>query len=230
MKPYEVEVCVDSAESALEAERLGADRVELCARLDLDGLTPSPELIARTRAAISIGLHVIIRPREGDFHYTASELDVMCDSIRMALDLGADGIVSGALTADQRLDLDATTRLIKAAQGKTFTFHRAFDVCQQPLVALAALDKLGVQRLLSSGQAPKAIEGVATLQRLVDTKSTTAIMAGSGVNADNIPALWEAGIRQFHFTSHRPGPSGQNVFDSEKTQRAIETLNRLCAR
>ena len=227
MRKFELEICLDSSHSAGEAQRLGADRVELCARLDLDGLTPSDELIASTRDAISIGLHVIIRPREGNFHYSSQEVDQMIASIESAKKLGADGIVSGALKADGSLDVETTQILIEASKGCTFTFHRAFDVCLQPLEVLQQLESMGVDRLLTSGQGKTAIEGIDLLREMQSQVTTLGIMAGSGVNASNIPALWESGIRQFHFTSHLPGPDGLNIFNPEKMEAALRTLNRL---
>lgn len=227
MSAFEVELCVDSVASAVEAEKLGADRVELCARLDLDGLTPSFELIAATRAAVDIGVYVMIRPREGDFCYSTEELDEMLASLKKAKTLGIDGLVAGALQADLSLDLIATQQLIEACGDLPFTFHRAFDVCKNPLTALEQLKAAGVARILSSGQAPKAIDGIELLKQMQSASGHLGIMAGSGVNANNIPHLWENGIRQFHFTSHTPNAEGVNVFNVQKATLAMQTLHQL---
>lgn len=227
MRPYQVEICVDSVASAIEAEKLGADRVELCARLDLDGLTPDCELIATTREAISIDLHVIIRPRAGGFLYTEAEAYAMLKSIEDAKNLGADGIVSGALQTNGTLDVEVTKQLIEASGDCSFTFHRAFDVCAEPLKVLKQLEQIGVDRILSSGQADIAIDGVETLEQMLKTSRSIGIMAGSGVNASNVPQLWQAGIRQFHFTSHRPEADGLNAFDHNKMRLVMETLHHL---
>ena len=226
-KDYQLELCIDSLESAIGAEKHGADRVELCSHLDQDGLTPSDDLLRSVCDAVTIGVYVMIRPRDIDFVYSASEINQMITDIERVKDLGADGIVSGVLLPDGRIDKEATAKLIEASRPLPFTFHRAFDYCVEPLSSCEALDALGVERLLTSGQEDKAFEGLDLIKSLCNINSRIQVMAGSGVNAEVIPALWEAGVRQFHFTSHLMDSGGVNRFDPEKVTRAHETLERL---
>lgn len=225
MQPYQVEICLDQAAYAKAAQAHGADRVELCARLDLDGITPSGELIAATRAAApELDLFVMIRPA-GDFCYDRAAITQMLFEIEMAKSLGVDGIVAGALLANGQLDIATTEILVHAADPLPFTFHRAFDVCQDPLAAALQLHTLSVSRILTSGQAPTASAGTALLQELVAEPSTPAIMAGSGVSAKHILKLWETGVREFHFTCHRK--VGKPGFDDVKAEEIFGVLDGL---
>ncbi len=202
--------------------------MELCARLDLDGLTPDFNTISKTRDAIDIGLHVIIRPREGDFTVSPEELKLMLQSIEACRKLGVDGVVFGVLSSDGSLDLELMQTLIQAAKPLSITFHRAFDVCVQPLRVFRQSERLGVHRVLTSGQAEKAIDGLNLISELVQQESSVKVMAGSGVNATNVLQLWNAGVRQFHFTSHKQNEHGINRFDSEKTRTIVKKLEEVC--
>jgi Uncharacterized protein involved in copper resistance len=190
-----LEVCAGSLPSALAAESGGADRIELCTALDLGGLTPSPGCLKAVKRALSIPVRVLIRPREGDFCYSPRERELLCEDIRAARDLGADGIVSGALLPDGSLDLRTIETMLQAAGPLPFTFHRAFDHCFEPLLALQQLQMLGVDSILSSGQATDAYSGRALLRRMVTTVVRSesgkplTIMAGAGVSAQNVAAL-----------------------------------------
>ena len=189
-----LEVCAGSLPSALAAESGGADRIELCTALDLGGLTPSPGCLKAVKRALSIPVRVLIRPREGDFCYSPMERELLCEDIRAARDLGADGIVSGALLTDGSLDLRTIEAMLQAAGPLPFTFHRAFDQCCEPLYALQKLQMLGVDCILSSGQAADAYAGRALLRRMVGNARSGAgprpcIMAGAGVSAQNIAML-----------------------------------------
>ena len=147
-----VEICVDSAGGAFAAERGGADRVELCDNLMEGGTTPSAGCIKVARRGLKIALQVIVRPRGGDFLYTADEFDVMREDIRVAKELGADGVVVGCLTAEGEVDRVRTEELIALARPLNVTFHRAFDMCRDARRALEDLISLGVDRVLTSGQ------------------------------------------------------------------------------
>jgi len=155
-----LEVCADSVESAVAAERGGAQRVELCSALLEGGLTPSSGLIATVRRRIGIGLHVLIRPRGGDFCYSPAEFEVMLLDVASCKSLGVDGVVLGLLVPDGSLDLPRTSALVQAARPMAVTFHRAFDMCSQPLLALEQLVALGVERLLTSVQESSCWEGI----------------------------------------------------------------------
>jgi len=190
--PILVEACVDSIESALAAARGGAHRLELCANLIEGGTTPSAGTLAVCRARLDIPIFVLIRPRGGDFLYSAAELAVMLEDIRRAQQAGAQGVVTGVLRADGEIDADRTGELIAAARPLHVTFHRALET----LVAL------GVERVLSSGQAATAPEGADTIARLVrQAAGRIGVLPGGGVTPDNAAALVRAtGVTEVHLT------------------------------
>lgn len=217
MVKYTFEICANSVESCIEAEKGGADRVELCAAIPEGGTTPSYGEIVMARRMIGIKLHVIIRPRGGDFIYTPLELATMVEDIRMARMAGADGLVFGCLTATGDVDMAAMTRLMAAAEGLPVTFHRAFDRCRDPFAALEQLIGLGVKRILTSGQQPTAPEGAALLKELHEKSAgRIAIMAGCGVNENNIRQLAETtGITEFHFSAREKKKSHSLLRNTE---------------
>ncbi len=199
-----LEIATHSLTSAKRASASGADRLELCAELGVGGLTPSPGLVEATLAGVTIPVYALIRPRSGDFHYTAEELVTMERDIRWCLDRGCSGVVIGVLQRDRAIDQDATRRLIAAAAGKPVTFHRAFDWTPDPLRALDTLLELGVGTLLTSGQQPKAEAGLdrlAAWQQRVGEDLT--IMPGSGVGPENAPLFAKAGFRAIHASAAR---------------------------
>lgn len=208
---YKFENCANSVESCLEAQRAGIDRVELCAGIPEGGTTPSygDILVARKRLTTT-KLHVIIRPRGGDFLYSDVEKEIMLEDVRMSRRLGVDGVVFGALTAEGDVDMEFMRQLMKEAGGMSVTFHRAFDVCRDPFIALEQIIELGCHRILTSGQMPKAEEGVELLRELVERASERIIiMPGCGVNASNIAHIAEAtGTREFHFSGRSKRESG----------------------
>lgn len=188
-----LEICCADIRSVIEANRGGADRIELCTALELDGLTPSIGMIERAVAAGPVPVRVLIRPRPGDFVYLPPEVDVMESDIRQCRHTGVDGVVIGALMPDGRVDIDTCRRLIDAAGGLHITFHRAFDVCAHPLDALEQIISLGCDTLLTSGQQPRAIDGIPLLHTLVEQSSGRIdIMAGSGVNPANAAEILSA--------------------------------------
>lgn len=202
-----IEGCVDSHASAMAALRGGADRLELCANLPIGGTTPSPSLFCQVRRDCPIQINVLIRPRFGDFLYSASELEEMEEEIARFRDLGADGVVIGVLTPEGALDKERMSRLIRRAGQLHITLHRAFDMTQDPLSALETAVQLGCQTILTSGQAQSAPEGRELLRTLhIRASGRVDIMAGAGVNRENIQALFrDTGVRSFH-TSARRGP------------------------
>ncbi len=200
---YKFEICANSVESCVEAQRGGADRVELCAGMPEGGTTPSYGDIVMARKLLdTTKLHVIIRPRGGDFLYSDLEKEIMLEDVRMARRLGVDGVVFGALTAEGDVDMEFMRQLMAEAEGMSVTFHRAFDVCRDPREALEQIIELGCERILTSGQMPKAEEGVELLRELVERAGKRiVIMPGCGVNASNIAHIAEAtGAREFHFS------------------------------
>ena len=200
---YVIENCANGAESALRAQEGGADRVELCAGIPEGGTTPSAGEIVKARQLLTTTrLNVIIRPRGGDFCYSADELDIMAYDIGMARKAGADGVVFGVLNTDGTVNLEAMRRLMDAARGMNVTFHRAFDVCCNPLETLEQIISLGCDHILTSGQEPTAEKGIALLSQLNERAAgRITIMPGCGVNAGNIAHIASAtGCREFHFS------------------------------
>ncbi len=188
-----LEVCAGSVQSVIAARDGGAARVELCSALEIGGITPSAGLIAETRRVEGIKLNILIRPRGGDFLYNESEIATMEQDIIMARRLGADGVVIGALTPQGDVDINVCQRLIKAADGMSITFHRAFDMCRDPFQALNDIITLGCHRILTSGQAATAHAGTSLIKQLVEkTAGNIIIMPGCGVNAANATQILDA--------------------------------------
>lgn len=177
---YKLEVCLDSAESAVIADRAGADRVELCENLFGGGTTPSPGTIKITRDAVSLGLHVIIRPRPGDFCYTDTEFRVMVEDVRYCRELGVDGVVIGILREDGSVDMERNAALIREAGDMSVTFHRAFDVTRDPFRALEDIIELGCQRILTSGQEATVLEGADMIREIIARASGRIIIMPGG--------------------------------------------------
>jgi copper homeostasis protein len=168
------------------------------------GTTPSyGDVVVARRLLTTTKLHVIIRPRGGDFLYSDLEKEIMLEDVRMARRLGVDGVVFGALTAEGDVDMEFMRQLMEEAEGMSVTFHRAFDVCRDPREALEQIIELGCDRILTSGQMPKAEEGVELLRELVERAGKRIIiMPGCGVNASNIAHIAEAtGASEFHFSA-----------------------------
>lgn len=211
-----LEICIDSAHAAIAAEKGGARRVELCDNLAEGGTTPSAGMIALTRQHISIGLHVLVRPRRGDFLYSDLEFEIMKHDIEVAKSLGADGVVIGVLKADGTIDTDRTRQLMVLAQPLSVTFHRAFDLTPDPYQALNDLLQLGVPRLLTSGQQASAYEGAPLLRELVKQAGDQLIvMPGAGINEQNIREIIAVtGAKEYH-TSARSKFDGDMAFRRE---------------
>lgn len=185
-----IEAAVESLDDALAAIAGGADRLELCADLDAGGTTPSPALVATVLARARVPVVVMIRPRGGDFLYSRVELERMGDDVARAADAGAAGVVLGALDPSRRVDDAATRELVAAARGLPVTFHRAIDETADVLAAVDTLAALGVARVLSSGAAPTALEGAATLAVMVERGGDALrVVAGGGVRAHNVVEL-----------------------------------------
>lgn len=187
-----LEVCVDSFDSAMAAVRGGADRLELCSALALGGLTPWAELLRQIRTESAIPIRCLMRPRPGDFLYTAAEVDLLCRQIEALRRAGADGFVVGALTADGDLDREATGRLCRAASGAGLTLHRAIDVSRDPEQTYRSAAELGIDTVLTSGAAANCLAGqdqIIRLLRLRDVFDGPEVLIGAGVNADVIRAF-----------------------------------------
>lgn len=239
---YKFEICANSVESCIAAQKGGAQRVELCAGIPEGGTTPSIGEIKTAREMIDIKLHVIIRPRGGDFLYSPIEKASMIADIYAAREAGADGLVFGALTPDGSIDLNLMKELMNASGNCPVTFHRAFDRCKDPFRALEEIIDLGVTRILTSGQQPTAPQGAGLIHQLIErAKGRIIILAGCGVNENNIHQLAkESGAQEFHFSAREQIKSGmyysnpevlmgsadvdeyiRNVTTAERVQRTI---------
>jgi copper homeostasis protein len=206
-----VEICVGDVVSAIAAGAGGANRVELCENLAVGGTTPSAGTIAETCRRLSIPVHVLIRPRAGDFVYSEPEIAVMRHDIGVAKAHGAAGVVLGVLTPEAVIDRQETAMLIDLARPLHVTFHKAFDQTCEPFEALDTLIALGVGRVLTSGGRPTALEGVETLADLVDrARNRIAVMAGGRINTANLAAV----IRQSRVGDVHLGSAASRLIDA----------------
>lgn len=244
---YLIEICANSVKSGIEAQKGGAHRIELCAGIPEGGTTPSYGDILLARELLNIKLNVIIRPRGGDFLYDELEHRIMLKDIENAGKLGVDGVVFGCLTPEGDVDMKKNKELIEAAGDMRITFHRAFDMCRDPFESLEKIIDLGCDRILTSGQQPKAYEGINLLKELIRVAGDRIIiMPGSGVNYENIAKLaLETGAKEFHLSAREPVESGmlyrnsnlkmggavvqineyeQQVTSSEMVKKTIESL------
>lgn len=198
-----IEICVEGIDGLVAAQEAGGDRVELCASLLEGGLTPSLGVIRQALAVATIPFHVIIRPRGGDFLYSAAEFDSMLDDVAALRDLGAPGIVVGCLTADGRIDEARMAALVQRAGAMKVTCHRAFDMTADPAEALEALVRCGVHRVLTSGQRDTALEGAALLRDLMMQAGDRIVVMGCGrLNASNIASVVRmTGLKELHFSA-----------------------------
>ena len=205
-----LEIAANSVASALAAQDGGAGRVELCAALELGGLTPSHAQIALARERLRIPLVVLIRPRAGDFLYSELECETMQRDIETCAALGCDGVVLGVLDAEGNVDIVRCRALVAAAGKLGVTFHRAFDLSRDPAQALEDIVALGCECILTSGAQASAVDGAALIRDLVvQANGRLAVMPGAGITAQNIAALAAAtGAHEFHASAKHQLPSG----------------------
>lgn len=214
-----LEICVPDVESALAARDGGADRIELCADPPAGGVTPGCGSIAVARRRLTIPVHVLIRPRPGDFLYSDAEFEAMRHDVRAAKHLGAAGVVLGLLRSDRLIDAPRTADLIREARPMTVTFHKAFDELADPEAGLEQLVDLGIERVLTSGQAPTAARGIDRLARFVrQAAGRLAVMAGGSITIEDIPALRAAGLREIHVGS-AAAPGGR--VEADRVRRLV---------
>lgn len=220
-----LEACVDSVASARAAEAGGADRLELAARMDLDGLTPPAVLVAQVLACVRVPVVVLVRPRGGGFTYDPGECEAILDAVRAARALGAEGVAVGALRGDGSLDTAFLADLAAAARPLRLTCHRAFDRTPDPLRALEELVELGFDRVLTSGGAVDAAAGMASLRALVRAAGgRIVVVAGGGVTAGVAGRLAEAGVPEVHAYSALLGPTG--LTDAARVRALLDALGR----
>ena len=198
--PFLLEISVETAEAAAAAERGGAQRIELCAELSLGGLTPSEELMRRVRELVRVPIFAMVRPRAGDFVYSPEEVSQMRRDIATAKRARMDGIVLGVLTAERHVDGERTRELVKLAEPLPVTFHRAFDEVADIDGALEAVIETSAARILTSGGAPTAPQGLAALAKMIAAAGNRiTIVPGSGVNPSNIlEVVQRTQAREFH--------------------------------
>lgn len=241
-----VEICVDSVQSAVAAQAGGAQRVELCDNLMEGGTTPSFGSIEVARKLLDIKLHIIIRPRGGDFLYSDTEYEIMKRDIEAAKGLGVDGVVIGLLDREGNIDVTRTAELVERSRPMTVTFHRAFDVCVDPFKAIDQLAEIGVDRILTSGQEVTAVEGLDMLAECVKyAAGRISIMACGNLNERNIAkVIGTTGVSEVHFTAFgevasemrhrnervfmggtlRPPEYSRSVTDAETVRKTIARL------
>lgn len=204
-----LEIAAHSLRSAIHAQEGGADRIELCTALQTGGLTPDHGLLAEIRAAIDIPMHVLIRPRLGDFVYDKWEIRTMAKSIEQCHKAGAQGVVLGTLDHEGALDVKQICILAEAAEGLDLTFHRAIDVCADPLSLLTQLEQLEFDRVLTSGTKGNALTGANVLREMVSFTESyhLEILAGAGINSSNLNDLIErTGVREYHASAKKAIP------------------------
>ena len=235
-----IEICANSFEAAKAAQLAGAHRVELCTQLSVGGLTPSYGCIEKAVKELDIAVHVLIRPRAGNFTYTHQELDIIKRDIVFCNSIGCQGVVCGVLNNHNQIDLQAIQELIETSKNMEFTFHRAFDIVVNPYKALEDLKALGVTRILSSGQKQKAIDGIQLLKELKNKAPTLQIMPGSGIDATNVMSFKEAGFEMVHFSALKNTPKvesplavnfsqgSEGVSDRQTIETIIALLEQPC--
>ena len=222
----DVEICTPSRLSAVAAKEGGAKRIELCSNLEVGGLTPTDEDIVYCVQTLGLRTHVLVRPRAGNFLYSADEMAEIERTVMRCRQLGAAAVVVGFLTPDGKVDLGLTRRIVQLAAPMEVTFHRAFDeALQDPIEALQAVMEAGCHRLLTSGQAPTAPQGAAVIKRLVNHSSCLKILAGSGVTPDNVRQLIAAtGVTEVHGSCKTTLPDGTLQTDAAQVRRLLSVL------
>lgn len=241
--PYVLEVCADSAESAIAAWEGGADRIELCSALIIGGLSPGAALFRQARQYTDLEIRVLLRPRFGDFCYSEYEYGALKEEVQMFREMGADGVVIGSLNPDGTLNMEQMKELVRLAGGMKVTMHRAFDVCRDPFEALKQCMDLGIDTILTSGQKASAWEGRLLLAELLKkAEGQIEILAGAGVGPDTIADLAAfSGVKAFHMSGktvkesrmqfRREGvPMGLPGFDEYKIWQTSEENIKAASR
>jgi copper homeostasis protein len=225
-----LEICANSYQSALNAQKAGAHRIELCSELSVGGITPSYGLLKQVIDTLSIAVFVLIRPRSGNFTYSEEEFDIMKHDIQLCKNLGCAGIVSGVLNKDNTIDIERTQELIELSKPLEFTFHRAFDCVENPQEALEQLINLGVERVLTSGLEASAEKGLELLKQLKEhVNGRITILPGSGINLQNAKLFKDAGFLEIHLSASKvvKNNSKSSMFDEIQKESDIETIKTI---
>jgi len=224
-----IEFCVTTIEGAFAAEQFKADRIELCSRLDLDGLTPSLNLIQQCRSAYKGEIHIMIRPKDGPFICNDSMLNKMQISIVKSAEIGINGVVFGVLNHNNEINTRATASLVKIAKRYHLetTFHRAFDQLTDPIASVKQLRNLGINRILCSGSNTNVEKGIQLLKKLkITAQNDIEIMAGGGVNQYNAPIIQQISLDAIHFSIHsiKDNTTVYNEVNEEKIKSILRAL------
>ena len=224
-----LEICANSYQSAINAQKAEADRIELCSELSVGGITPSYGLLKKVSEEITIPIHILIRPRSGDFCYSDDEFQQIKKDIQTCKELGFNGIVSGVLNRDNSIDIERTKELIQLSKPLSFTFHRAFDCVNNPKESLQQLIDLKVDRILTSGLEEKAAQGIELLKELKQlAKNRVIILPGSGINPNNILKFKAAGFEEIHTSASKEVLNSSVFFDDTKqTVSSIEIIQEI---
>lgn len=229
-----IEICANSYQSAINAENAGANRIELCSELAVGGITPSFGLLKKVMTDLTIPVHVLIRPRSGDFTFSDTEFEIMKENIQLCKELGVNGIVSGVLFTDNSIDFERTKELIEHSKPMSFTFHRAFDWLKTPIINLKKLEAIGVERILTSGQKASANQGLSTLIKLQKNSTKISIMPGGGISFENILRFQENGFKEVHLsastqikTINKPFISMNSSKHFEETKIATSDVQKI---
>lgn len=199
-----LEICANSYQSAMNAQKAGADRIEFCSELSVGGITPSYGVLKKVSEEITIPVNVLIRPRSGHFYYSEEEFSLMKENIKLCKQLGFNGIVSGVLNIDNSIDITRTKELIELSKPLSFTFHRAFDCVSNPKKSLEILIELEVDSILTSGSREKAAQGIELLKELNQlANGKITILPGSGINSKNVKLFKEAGFQEIHSSASK---------------------------
>jgi copper homeostasis protein len=225
-----LEICANSYQSAINAQKSGADRIEICSELSVGGVTPSYAVLKKISKEITIPIHVLIRPRSGDFYYSDDEIKIIKQDIKLCKELGFNGIVSGVLNKDNSININTTKELVELSKPLTFTFHRAFDCVSNPKQSLEDLIEIGVNRILTSGLKQKAEQGIEILKELHQlAKNKIIIIPGSGINATNIHLFKENGFKEIHTSASKITSKEERDFfgNTPQTVSDIETIKEI---
>ena len=221
-----LEVCANSYESAINAQKGGAHRIELCENLAVGGITPNFELSKKVISELNIPVFILIRPRDGNFNYSNEEFEKIKKDIILFKDLGCKGIVSGILTKDKNIDIKKTKELIELSRPLEFTFHRAFDEVNNPKEALNQLVELKADRILTSGQEKTAIEGIEMIKKLaVLSKNKIKIMPGSGINSANITEFTKLDINEIHGSFSKQEENNKSISNINMIMNCVKLIN-----
>jgi copper homeostasis protein len=222
--PTILEICVESVADAVAAERGGADRIELCVDLACGGVTPDAPLMRAARKQVGIPIHVLVRPRAGNFCYSDREIENMRQEIDIAGEIGLNGIVLGVLDSERKVDRERTHALVHRAHPMPVTFHRAFDQCPDLTAALGAVIETGSKRILTSGGTSCAADGVVNLKHLVQhAQDRIVIMPGGGIRHGNVERILQTGVREIHTSLKAPN----NQIDATQFESTVRQFKQL---